>query len=302
MKFFGGKKQEDTMPTRRRRQAVDRPEATPVPPSFRRNRTMTDRSTLPEVSERARVHQLRLLRRKVGTVLAVTVAGLIVVVIGMSQFTHSVRIVGSDTATVQQLDTASYQHYFDEYYKQHPFERFRFATNYDQLSQWLQVSAPEIASVVPRGIDALGVAKYEVRVRAPLVSWRVGDEQYFVDAGGVTFKKNYFAQPTVAVIDESGAQVQQGTAIASGRLLSFVGRAVALANDNGFTITQVEIPSQSMRQVYLRGEAMPTVRMTIDRGVEYQVADMQRGLAFFAANNEAPEYLDVRTPGKVFYR
>ena len=94
MKFFGGKKQEDTMPTRRRRQAVDRPEATPVPPSFRRNRTMTDRSTLPEVSERARVHQLRLLRRKVGTVLAVTVAGLIVVVIGMSQFTHSVRIVG----------------------------------------------------------------------------------------------------------------------------------------------------------------------------------------------------------------
>ncbi len=301
MKFFGGKKQ-DAQTVGRGRQATTRPEATPQPPSFRRNRTITDRSTVPEVSERARIHQLRRLRRKVGVTLGVTVLILAVIVIGISQFTQSVAIVFSDTKTIKQPDAARYQQHFDDYFKQHPFERFRFMTNYDQLSQWMQGSASEIAKVTPRGLQSLGVVKYELRLREPLVSWTVNNEQYYVDTSGVTFEHNYFAQPTVSVIDESGVRVEQGSAIASDRLLSFVGRAVALANDNGVTVTKVEIPSESMRQIYLHGEGVPVVRMTTDRGVEYQIADMRRALDFIPAGGSVPQYIDVRTAGKVFYR
>lgn len=301
MRLFGGKKTNDQM-AERRRHSVDRPEATPSVPSFRRNRTITDRSTVPEVSERARIHQLRQLRRKVGATLGVTLAVLVVIVVGISQFTHSVRVVVPDTTVVQQPDLAVYQRHFDEYFQRYPFERFRFMTNYDQLSQWMQESAPEIAKVTPRGIQSLGVAKYEIRLRAPLVSWTVNDEQYYVDTLGVTFKRNYFASPTVSVVDESGAVVQQGAAIASSRLLSFVGRAVALAAENGVLVTRVEIPSGSMRQVYLHGEGTPIIRMTIDRGVEYQIADMKRALAFFTAQGQMPQYVDVRTAGRAFYK
>lgn len=296
------KKKPQTMPGRRH-QAVSRPEATPVPPAYRRNRTMTDRSSIPEVSDRARIHHLRLVRRKIGMILGVTTGVLLVIVIGVSQFTQSVKLISSDNATmVQQPVKESYVKLIDEYYRSHPIERFRFSTNYDQLSAWVQESNPEVAGIVPTGIDSLGVARYEVRFRKPIVSWRVNDERYYVDMNGVTFKKNYFSEPTVAVVDRSGVHVEQGAAIASNRLLSFVGRAVALASQNSIKVTQVEIPSRSMRQVYIYGDKIPIVRMTIDRGVEPQVADMIKSLRYFADKNETPAYIDVRTPGRAFYR
>lgn len=302
MRLLGGRDKKDEQIAGRRRQVTPRPEATPSVPSFRRNRTITDRSTVPEVSERARIHQLRMMRRKVGMTLGVTLLALAVIMVGISQFTQSVRVVIPDTSVVGQPDTAFYQRHFDEYFKRYPLERFRFITNYDQLSQWMQESAPEVAKVTPRGLQSLGVAKYELRLREPLVSWRVNDEQYYVDTNGVTFKRNYFTPPTVSVVDKSGAEIEQGAAIASGRLLSFVGRAVALAAENGVKVTQVEIPSGSMRQVYLHGEGVPVIRMTIDRGVEYQVADMKRTLTFLATSGQTPQYIDVRTAGKAFYK
>lgn len=302
MKFFGGENKKTEPVVQRRRQTDVRPEATPLPPSFRRNRTITDRSAVPEVSERARVHHLRLMRRKVGMTLGIAIVVLGVIMIGISQFIQSVQVVVTDTRVVQQPDVTLYQQHFNEYFKRYPLERFRFATNYDQLSQWMRETMPEVAKVTPRGLQSLGVAKYELRLREPLVSWSVNDEQYYVDTDGVTFKRNYFAPPAVAVVDKSGAQIKQGSAIASDRFLSFIGRAVALAADNGVTVTQVEIPTGSMRQVYLHGEGIPVIRMTIDRGVEYQVADMKRALAFFAANGQSPQYVDVRTAGKAFYK
>ncbi len=302
MKLFGGKK-DTSRDVGRAMRLTERPEATPAPPSFRRNRTMTDRSAVPEVSERARIHHLRLLRRKVGMILGLSLGLLALIILGVSQFTHSVTVTASgSTEMVQRLDAATYQKYFDEYYQAYPFERFRFLTNYDQLSHWMQASAPELASITPKGIAGLGVARFELRLRQPLAGWRVNDQQYYVDTQGVTFKKNYYPEPTVTVVDHSGAEVEQGAAIASSRLLSFVGRAVALTADEGVTITQVEIPSRSMRQVYLHGESIPVIRMTIDRGVEYQVMDMKKALAFFQARGESPEYIDVRTSGKAFYR
>lgn len=302
MKLFGGKEKREAAVVSRRRQSAARPEPTPQPPAFRRNRTITDRSTVPEVSERARIHHLRKLRRKVGATLGIAVLALVVIIIGISQFTQSVYVALPDSGVVRQPNVEQYQRHFNEYFQRHPMQRFRFITNYDQLSQWMQESAPEVAKVTPRGLQSLGVAKYEVRLRQPLVSWTVNDEQYYVDTSGVTFRQNYFAQPTVAVIDDSGARIEQGSAIASSRLLSFVGRAVALAGDNGFTVIKVELPTGSMRQVYLHGEGAPVVRMTIDRGVEYQIEDMRRALAFFGGSGQSPQYIDVRTSGRVFYR
>lgn len=303
MKLFGTTRKQETPAARRRRQSTVRPVSEPQPPAFRRNRTMTDRSTVPEVSERARIHHLRKLRRKVGAALGIALLVLAVMAIGVSQFTQSVYVALSDDAIVHQPDTERYKHLFDEYFQRHPLQRFRFATNYDQLSQWIQVSASEVAKVTPRGLQSLGTAKYEIRLRQPLVSWTVDGTQYYVDTNGVTFTRNYFDNPTVAVVDESGARVEQGSAIASTRLLSFVGRAVALASDSGFKVQKVELPTRSMRQVYLHGEGVPIIRMTIDRGVEYQIEDMRRALGHFGSTQQTPpQYIDVRTSGKVFYQ
>lgn len=303
MSFLQKIKKRQEAPVRRQSGNAERPQAVQTPPAYRRNRTITDRSSVPEVSERAHIHQMRTLRKKVGMILGISIASLVVIIIGLSQFTGSVTVSVSDsTSLTKQFDQTAYQKYFDTYYEKYPFERFRFLTNYDQLSLWIQSSAPEVLSVVPAGIDSLSVAHYEIRFRQPSAGWRVGSQQFYVDTSGVTYTRNYFPEPTVTVLDHSGARVEQGEAIASSRLLSFVGRAVALAKERGVEVTQIEIPTQSMRQVYVYGKDVPIIRMTIDRGVEVQIIDMAKALAFFKAKGESPSYVDVRTSGKAFYQ
>jgi hypothetical protein len=104
------------------------------------------------------------------------------------------------------------------------------------------------------------------------------------------------------VIDNSGVKTEQGKAIASSRLLSFVGQVVALSSQKGVSVTQVEIPAQSTRQVYIHGEGIPVMRMTIDKGVGEQVNDMAAALQYFKERGETPSYIDVRVPSRAFYK
>ena len=271
-------------------------------PTYRRNRTITDRSTVPEVTERARVNYLRSVRRRVGLILVIILVALIVVGVGVSQLSGSIEITNSQTSLTRKIDQDRYSRLFDDYYKQHPLERFRFLTNYDRLTASLQQEAPEVQSIEPNGIGGVGVSRYELLMRKPVASWMIESSRFYVDASGVTFTENYYKEPAVSVIDNSGAVAIKGSAIASSRLLSFVGRVVALSEDNGILINSIEIPSSSMRQLYLKGKGMPTVRVTIDRTAENQVKDMAEALDYIKRHGQTPSYVDVRVRGKAFYR
>ncbi len=272
------------------------------PPTYRRNRTMTDRSDLPEVSERAKIHRVRQLRSRVGAALLVVVTCVGFGAIGVMQYSGSIAVVSSSTELVNTVDTETYERIFTVYYTEHPLERFRFATDHNRLLSFLQQEAPEVQSVKPAGMQEIGVSKYEIGIRRPVASWTVDDRRYYVDAEGVTFTKNYYQEPSVRVIDNSGAAISQGAAIASSRLLSFVGRVVSLAEANSVAISSIEIPTQSMRQVSIKGKGMPSVRMTVDRPVEVQVNDMVQALRYFERRSQKPSYIDVRVEGKAFYR
>ena len=271
-------------------------------PTYRRNRTITDRSTVPEVTERARVNHLRLVRRKISLILAAVVAGLVVVGVGVGQFSGTVEITNSQASLTRSLDQQYYSDLFNDYYKRHPLERFRFLTNYDRLIASLQQEAPEIQSVEPAGIGGIGVSRYDLLMRRPVASWVIESSRFYVDATGVTFTENYYEEPATAVVDNSGAAAIEGSAIASSRLLSFVGQVVALSKDSGININSIEIPSSSMRQLHLKGKGMPTVRVTIDRTVEAQVGDMIEALDYLKKNKQSPDYIDVRVRGKAFYK
>lgn len=286
----------------RKTTADQRPAAQIEAPTYRRNRTMTNRSTVPEVTERARVNYLRSVRRKIGFIFIVVILCMIIIAIATSQFSSSVKVVTSQPDLVNSLDSEKYETLFDAYYKKHPLERFRFLTNYPRLVTSLQQAAPEIEAVEPAGIEHIGVSRYELVARRPVASWVVDDKRYYVDADGVTFTHNYYQEPTVSVVDNSGAHVVQGSAIASSRLLSFVGRVISLSSNEGLAITSIEIPTQSMRQLNLKGKGLPTVRVTIDRGVEAQVGDMAAAVRHLKKTGHTPKYVDVRVRGKAFYR
>lgn len=287
---------------KRRPRPTVRPKAEREKPTYRRNRTITDRSTVPEVSERARAHYLHAVRRKVAIVLLIIVVGAGITAFGVSQFSGSVHIVSADTSMTRSIDESTYHDIFMTYYQRHPLERFRFLTDYNKLMAVFRQQAPEVETIHPAGMGGLGVSRYELTMRHPVASWAVDEERYYVDAEGVTFQNNYYEQPRVSVVDNSGANIKEGSAIASSRLLSFVGRVVALASSHDMKITKIEIPSESMRQIYVSGRGMPQIRMTTDRAVETQVNDMTAAIRHLRKTKTSVRYVDVRVEGKAFYR
>lgn len=312
MALFSNKKQDDAP---RRRQAAfledeNKSREFDERYSFKRNRTLTGSSssqiTSPGESNaqikspRVQAHELARQRRHIGAILLLVLVGSGILYFLVSQFTATAVVQASDASSG--LDP-SYAKTIDSYMSSQPLERLRFVTNVDHLSEYLQEKSPEIASVAIDGSAGLGKSVFTVTLRHPTVGWSINGKQAYVDATGTAFERNYFAAPTVQVVDKSGVQVQAGQALASNRFLGFVGRAVGLAKNQNFTVTQVIIPEGTTREVelQLQGISYP-VKLSIDRGVGVQVEDMARAIRWLQAHGQVPQYLDVRVSGEAFYR
>ena len=124
----------------------------------------------------------------------------------------------------------------------HPLSRLQFVLDENDLSIYVAGRMPEVVSVSQRGMKSLGQTKFNLVVRTPVAGWRINDKQYYVDSKGISFDRNYFAEPDVQIIDENSKSLPTGIAIASNRFLGFVGRVVSIARSSGYIVTQAIIP------------------------------------------------------------
>ncbi len=250
---------------------------------------------------REKVHHLTGLRRKLTTLLSGLLVAIIVLIIFLQQFTASVET--SFAGDIKVKHAPEYTNAIQKYLSNHPLERLRFNLDVDALTAFVGSTHPEVESIKQIGYATPVTTEFYVTMRKPVVSWQVQDKLYYVDAHGVSFTRNVFAAPAVTIVDNSGVDHTAGTAIASARFLSFVGRVVALAQQNTINVQQVIIPTGTSRQVELRveGREYPVI-MSIDRSAGEQVEDMVRALEFFSRQGKQPGYIDLRVKGKAFYR
>lgn len=279
--------------------------------TFRRNRTLTgsSSSSVSSATEtsgdlqstRTQAHHLARHRRKLGSVLG----GIIVAILVLSAliFDLTVQPVVTSRDHGVQLDESRYEAAIKEYLTSHPFERLRIALDHQRLTNYLHEVTPEVATVTQEGFAGFSKSEFSLAVRQPIAGWVIGGKQYFVDETGVPFEKNYFSVPQVSVVDQSGIQQSAGTAIASSRFLTFVGRTVSLAAKQGLVVKQAIIPLGTTRQleVQLEGRAYP-VKLSLDRPVGEQVEDMKRAVGYFDAKKQSPQYIDIRVSGKAYYK
>lgn len=312
MHVFGKKK--SSTPPRRRQQSGGRRDTSPDQDqnfTFRRNRTLTGSlsSQVPSAAEpssdlqssRTHAHHLALQRRKITAVLGGVLLVAIFLASLLYNFTAYPRIVSSDSIAL--TETQRYEQAITAYFAIHPAERFRFALDTKELTEYLRQSVPEVSAVRQEGFENLGVTTFSVAMRRPIASWIIGDKQYFVDENGIPFAKNYYESPVVAVIDQSGVQQAAGTAVASSRFLAFVGKVVAEAQKNGLVVQQAIIPTSTTRQLEVRVEGRPyPVKLSLDRGAAVQVEDMKRAVDYFDKRGGAPQYIDVRVSGRAYYK
>lgn len=282
--------------------------------NFRRSRTLTTvksskvnptsiaKSALK--SDRLKKQSLRAVRR----LLLIGLIGLVGVISGLyyllSQYVGSVRVdYAASRALAQKPPSQHYAKAILEYLGARPAERFRFALKPDKLTAALRQKYPEVNSVESRG-GGLGESHFIVSFRQPTVSWQVGDKQYFVDANGETFEKNYFRQPAVSVKDNSGAAVSQGSSLVSKGFLRFLGRLDALARQTGLSgVSEASLPLNTTREIDIKLEGRGyLIKTHTERDPAAEIEDIQRVIGYLEQHKINPSYIDVRVPGRAYYK
>lgn len=279
---------------------------------FRRNRTLTGttsdcinnvNTTTNLQSPRVKAHHLTTKRRRVMSVLFIVLLSAIILWILVSHFTARVVVGVSDTSISKPIDKSYYEKAIQEYLDNNPTSRLTFLLDKSALNLYIESKTPEVLNVTQQNMINIGDTGFNIVMRVPVAGWKINDKQYYVDSMGVSFEKNYFSEPSVQIIDESGVSLQTGTVSVSNRFLSFVGQVVALAKNNGYKVIQAILPINTTRELEIRlQEGNYLVKMSIDRPAGEQVEDMSRAVGYFASHKKVPSYIDVRVSGKAFYK
>lgn len=298
-------KNKNDIPRRRSSSDYVRTSATPAAGNqFRRNQTLSGikRAESEPVSERTRLHALARRRRHVGAIFSLVLAVIIILGVLLTQFTGKVIVAGSSQALMRSIQPTNYEKAIDNYLAIHPVERLRFSLNETALSAYVAGVLPEVSHVKLTSTDTVVESNFTLTFRKPVAGWQINGHQYYVDETGVVFQNNYYETPTVQIVDQSGVSPEQGSIVASARLLSFVGRVVALSGQGSYTVTQAILPSGTTRELEIQlKDVQPLIKLSIDRGAGEQVEDMTRALNYLKAQGRGAQYIDVRVSGRAVY-
>lgn len=204
---------------------------------------------------------------------------------------------------LSQPDLKPYHQAINNYFADHPLERFGFLLKADDLDTYLKTNQTELANTTIDRDWYGGNVRTTLFFRQPLLVWKVGHEQFYVDAQGMAFRYNHFAEPTLKISDQSGVPADQSGVVASSRFIRFLGRLVgALDTYNKGKVTEIIIP-KSTREVDLKLQGRGyVIKTNIDRDPLQQAEDIASSLAYLDTHGLQPGYIDLRVAHKAFYK
>ncbi len=319
MKLGRSKPPVDNLPGRRKQSVEPQSRATSSDLAnryaFRRNRTLTGSSSANVASTnelnaelkspRAHVHHLTSLRRQLMFYFSCVMFATFGLYLLVSQLvaTTTVNVAGATNGAMSSSDATGYQNAINSYYAARPVERLRFLLNEEAFVRHVQAARPETRDMRVEQGSGLGEASIVVVARQPIARWDIGGSNQYVDGDGVVFSRNYFDDPALQIVDNSGLQTDSNRLVASNRFLGFVGRVIAKSQAQSLAISKVTIPTLTTRQVSVSVTGQATeYKLSVDRSAGEQVEDMARITRYLAAQNLKPGYVDVRISGKAYYK
>ncbi|HWZ65798.1 MAG TPA: hypothetical protein VNX65_03295 [Patescibacteria group bacterium] len=277
--------------------------------SFRRSRTLSGNKksgmqTAPSSlsSDRLRKYDFRQLRIRIARLVLFLIFCSAFLILLVANYIKTANVVIAQSTT-KQPPIATYQKTIMQYFNDHPLEKFSFLLNQSHLNQYLTTQNTEIASLAVHSAWYGGTEQFLVTFRKPLLVWQLADKKFYVDEKGVAFTYNQFSDPAVIVNDQSGVLPDPSGAIASKRLVRFLGELVADVNRVGKGQVSAVIVPQSTREIDIKLTGRNYIIKThIDRDPAAQAEDIKRVLEYFDNNHIVPQYIDVRVATKVYYQ
>lgn len=258
-----------------------------------RGQFKTDRLKLMELRE----HRRRIMRFLSGVMVAIVLLAFLVVNFIV---TPPVTFVQKG---VREPNPQAYTQTIYRYFDDHPFERFGFLLRAPEFEAHIIKNHAEIQAIGVERAWYGGGVNFTVAFRQPLLVWKTGASQFYVDAQGVAFTYNHFAEPALVVNDQSGIPPDQTGVVASMRFIRFLGQIVGAVNGYGLgEVEQVVIPAAT-RQIDLKLKGREyIIKTNTDRDALQEAEDIANALKFFDRKNIKPQYVDVRVGHKAFYR
>ncbi len=286
--------------------------------TFRRSRTLQG-TTSPHVkaanqkrallkSERLKKQQTDRRKRHVTTIMALTIVSVIIVVYVFGQYQRGIDVVSiTNQDTTSRVPTDKYRQAVNDYFSEMPAERLSFALDHTALDTHIRESLPEVKHVKSTGVHD-GQGSFEVTLRKPVASWQSSNIKSYVDSEGVSFSTNYFDQPKVTIVDNSGiesvSERDDRGVVVSERFLKFLGRLIALTNSSGIgSVKDASLPKDTTREIDVRIENKPfLIKTHIDRDPAATVEDIGRVINYLEKKKIQPSYIDVRVNGRAYYK
>ncbi len=245
---------------------------------------------------RLKLHELKNYRKRIFRSFLGLVAIFLVIVWLGSNFILTPKVVG-------RADTADYQKSIHEYLADRPMERLGFLLNNKTIEAHLRSHFTEIKNVSLKKAWYGGDVEFVINFRTPLLVWKSGGQNFYVDETGTAFSYNHFKAPKLQVVDQSGVSPGKDGSLTSTRFITFLGKLVGAVNGyNKGQVNSVIIP-KSTREIDLKIEKRNyLIKTHIDRDPLQQAEDIANALKYFDKKKIKPRYIDVRVAQKAFYK
>ncbi|HSE29822.1 MAG TPA: hypothetical protein VLA77_04535 [Candidatus Saccharimonadales bacterium] len=279
---------------------------------FRRSRTLTG-STSEKVAptaektgqlktDRLKSHE-RKARLKTFAKSAASWAGVFAILMYMfAMYIKNPQIVFAPASNMPNVDV--YKKTINDFMAKTPLQHFGFTISQDEVNEYVKSAHSEVDDVYVNRNWYGGNLEFDLEFRKPLIVWKAGNQNFYVDKDGEAFIYNHFEEPGLVVTDQSGIRPDEGGgAVASSRFIRFLGQLIGAVESYELgKVTEVVIPP-STREIHLKLEGREyAIKTHIDRDPVEQAEDIYNAIKYFDAKGIKPQYLDVRVAHKAYYK
>jgi hypothetical protein len=222
------------------------------------------------------------------------------VVLASSQYIASVNIENkngnNNDPNVLALRTAS-----REYIAKHRWYLLFERSDYIDLARH-DVSALTVNNLTFHPLSHQLTVQSQPRVAK--ATWQTGGSQYYIDKNGILFTNPELKdQPSLHFRDIKNVPIEIGKTAVASSVLQFVDEAEISFKTLSISTQRYEIGDDPRSINVVLNEPKISIKISTTESATPQVKDVSIGLSGLAKQGKAPvEYLDVRTPGKIFWK
>lgn len=210
---------------------------------------------------------------------------------------RGVEVKGNSTISREAIQQAA-----DTYLDTHPVQRNVLFLNTRDMATAIKTREATLASVK---VNRTLFMKVQVQVQEsqPSLVWQSGDQLWLIAEDGRVLRPAKPGEGSFGrIIDTAQLPVKLGDRVADRRFVTFSREFITLARKQGIEIDSASIGATT-RELTIRLKGGVVIRTDTSRSAAEQVSAYTQTIATAKTQGKAPaEYVDVRVPGKAFYK